>query len=132
MKRILKVAVLLGACCLPGAALPAAAAGVSLIPQPEAVLHEAGSFTLTAATPVLVGDGPRVRAIGEYFAALLHDSGAPTLQVRPLHGAAPATVPSSSASTRRRMIAPRATGSASSRRASSSPRARRRDFSMAR
>lgn len=91
MKGGVVAALLLTLCCLPAAALPAdTPRSAAVIPLPEKLVPEGGSFTLDAATPVLVGTGLKVRAVGEYFADLLRRSGAVILKVKPLTGAATA------------------------------------------
>ncbi len=55
----------------------------ALIPQPEQLAATGEGFTLSASTPIVVGTDLKVRAIGEYFAELLHRSGGPALRVQP-------------------------------------------------
>ncbi len=86
MNRAL-AALLLGL-CMPQALPAESAPSAALIPLPEKLTYGEGSFTLSAATPVLVGRGPGARAAGEYFAQVLRDSGSATLKVRPLTGTA--------------------------------------------
>jgi hexosaminidase len=52
-----------------------------LIPRPQELAWQEGSFLLTPATEVRVSAQPEARRIGDYFAALLHKSGGPALRV---------------------------------------------------
>ena len=67
-----------------------AASAPALIPRPEQLSVTGAGFTLEASTPLEAGTDPRVRAVGQYFAALLHASGALRLKVKSVASAAPA------------------------------------------
>lgn len=68
-------------------AVSTAANAASVIPAPQSLTYVHGHFTVSAARTVYTGSASDVQRIGEYFSALLRDSGGPPLAVRPGEGA---------------------------------------------
>jgi hexosaminidase len=86
--RLILSALAIGSWLAAAPSAGAADARVAVIPQPAQVSPGEGSFTLRAETPLLVAGGAEAQQIGDYLAALLHESGGPLLRVHAAGAAA--------------------------------------------